>query len=456
MTVTDGREALPHAVDEALRTMRESARAEGRHDVPGSPGTVDPAVLRSALATLPHDDQQLLWDVHVHGRGVETIAREKALHARAVRHRLRRAEERLAAGFAAAHARYCAPGCLETRTSLQDYVRHQLGTRRRDALESHLFSCEDCMRAFIEIREAGWALRDAAPALLAGTAGLAAAGPVVIGVGGAASSGLGTVAWVGSAGAAVAGAWERFVRAVRQLGPNGVGAATATGVAVVALLVLTLTAAEREEPSAAVPPLAAGPGAPAPAPVVPSPAAASPADTEPETEEPAPEPTPTPETSPADVPPVGSAVAEPTPDPAPHATDRPTDPEPEPSGEPTPRPTPAPSSSPSPSPTSTQSPSPSPTPTPSPTPSPSPTPPVVVEVTLEVGGTGVYRLVPQGEGAEITGVSTARNTWAEQRPDGDWRVGTTGVHRGAVTVEATGPPGTQPSATLKPAYWHPW
>ncbi len=454
MTATDAR-TRPRAVDEALRAMRESARAAGRPDGPGAPGSVDAEVLRTALATLPHDDQQLLWEVHVHGRAVEAIAREKALHARAVLQRLRRAEDRLATGLAAAHVRSCPPACLETRSALQAYVRHRLGTRRRDLLERHLFSCEGCMRAFVEIRQAGWALRDGAPALLAGTVGLAAAGPVVIGAGGAAASGLGAFAWLGSVGAAAAAAWEWVVRAVGQLGRTGTAAA-ATGAVTVAVAAVAFAVASGGEPAE---PAAAPPAAEAAAPPVEGgPAPAAPSEAEPAAapeEEPEAGSAPTPEPPSADVPARAPAVA-----PGEVRADVPPAVAPDSAlapgvtgeAEPVdgPRPTPAPTPMPTPTPTPSPTPSPTSTPSPSPTPSPTLEAPVVAEVTLDVGRIGVFRVVARGEGAEVTGVTAHRRVQVTRDADGTWFVRTRGHAHGRVTVEVTGPPGTQPWAALVP------
>ncbi|WP_049788376.1 zf-HC2 domain-containing protein [Isoptericola variabilis] len=423
--------------------MREAAVAAGRQDGPGAPGTADPDVLRTALATLPHDDQQLLWDVHVHGRGVEAIAQERALHARAVQHRLRRAEERLATGFAAAHARSCAPGCLDTRSALQDYVRHRLATRRREALENHLFSCEDCMRAFIDIRQAAWALRDAAPALLAGVVGLAAAAPVVIGVGGAASSGVGAFAWLGSAGVGAGAAWEWLTRGFRQLGRSGT-VGVASGAAVVAVAAVAVAVAGGGEPAPPGADEPAPPAAEAPA-QAPAPAPAAPAPSTPEA--PVPEPSDLPSDEPAAEP---SRAPAPAPEPAPArepATPS-SDPAPEPTPDRTPGPAVVPPPAPEPAPSPTPSAAPGPTPTPTPSPDPTPETPAVAQVTLEVRGVGVFRVVARGDGAEITAVTGTARTLVTRGGDGTWYVRTLGIRDGSVVVDVTGPPGTQPSAAL--------
>ncbi|WP_415803662.1 sigma factor-like helix-turn-helix DNA-binding protein, partial [Isoptericola cucumis] len=215
-------------VDDAIRRMRDAAAAGGHDDGPGAPGTVDPDVLRTVLATLPHDDQRLLWSHHVRGRSLATIAAEIGVHARALRRRLHHAEQRLAAAFADAHARACPPGCLDTRTSLREYVSHRLALRRRTVLEEHLFGCDGCMRAFIDVRQASWALRDAGPLLLGGLSA-ATAGPVVVGAMTAGSTGAG-LAGLGSVGAALAAAWEWLRGQVLRLDRLGKAGLAGAGV----------------------------------------------------------------------------------------------------------------------------------------------------------------------------------------------------------------------------------
>ena len=463
------------AVDDAIRTMRAAAAAEGRHDAPGAAGTVDPAVLRTVLATLPHDDQRLLWDRHVVGRELSAIATELGMHARAVLRRLRRAEERLGAAFAAAHARACPPGCLDTRQSLHAYVRHRLSPPRRTVLEAHLFGCQGCMRAFIDVREAGWAVRDAGPLLLAGTAAGAAAGaPVVVGALAAGTTGAGAVAWSGPVGAALLAAWEwarTLVLRLGQLGKAGlIGAGAAAGVTVAAVAV----ALSGGGGGPAVAPPAAGPTssavAPAPAPGGPSSPDAPP--------EPGPSASTSPDPDPAEdsaEDPSAPSTGDPTADPAPEPTSPgtasqpgtpPSSPEPsDPGTEPTPSPAPSRSTSPTPPaspspPPSTPSTSPStPTPTPSddPTDEPDPDPtdepdpePVETVVRAETSGMrGVHSVTANAPDAVVVKVTEDRR-WlrAEQCGDG-WYVGSWRNQVGTISVTVLAPPGADTGVTVQ-------
>ncbi|MFE5341672.1 zf-HC2 domain-containing protein [Isoptericola sp. NPDC056578] len=382
------------AVDDAIRKMRAAAAAHGRDDAPGAAGTADPAVLRTVLATLPHDDQRLLWDRHVLGRELPAIATELGMHARAVLRRLRQAEERLGAAFAAAHARACPPGCLDTRQSLHSYVRHRLSPPRRTVLEAHLFGCQGCMRAFIDVREAGWAVRDAGPLLLGGMAAGAAA-PVVVGALGAGTTGLGAIAWSGPVGAALLAAWE-WVRTLwlrlGQLGKAGmIGAGTVAGVAVAAVAVavsgggggpVAAPPAPGPTSSAVAPAPAPGDAASPDAPPEPEPSATTPAEPTPSEDAPAPPATDAPTSNPT-----APGTAPTTPPPVTQPGTTPSSPQPgDPETRPTSSPTPPGSSSPPP-------PSPSPSPTPTPTSSPSEEPTIPEEPDPELVVTTVTRSV---------------------------------------------------------------
>ena len=449
-------------VDDAIRRMRDAAAAGGHDDGPGAPGTVDPDVLRTVLATLPHDDQRLLWSHHVRGRSLATIAAEIGVHARALRRRLHHAEQRLAAAFADAHARACPPGCLDTRTSLREYVSHRLAPRRRTVLEEHLFGCDGCMRAFIDVRQASWALRDAGPLLLGGLSA-ATAGPVVVGAMTAASTGAG-LAGLGSVGAALAAAWEWLrgqVLRLDRLGKAGLaGAGVVAVVAVTAVAVPLVGGGPKPEAPAAAPPSSADPAPPVEVPGDPT---ADPADDEPSDPPIAPPADPAPvDPSPVDPTPVDPSPVDPAPsDPAGPSdgptTDRPEpvppstppsgtpDPSDDPADEPTARPT-----SPEPTPTPT-SPTPSPT-TPAPTPTPTPTEPATRTVSLTVPESRiarVYEVVAVGEDAQVVGVRSADGDTTQWPGFRTWYVGSWGRDEATVTVELEGAPGSRPSATLK-------
>lgn len=443
--------APPADVDDAIRRMRDAAAAGGHDDGPGAPGTVDPDVLRTVLATLPYDDQRLLWSHHVRGRTLATIAAEVGVHARALRRRLQHAEQRLAAALADAHARACPPGCVDTRTALREYLGHRLGPRRRTVLEEHLFGCDGCMRAFVDVRQASWALRDAGPLLLGGMSA-ATAGPVVVGATTAGSTGAG-VAGLGSVGAALAatGEWLRGqVLRLDRLGKAGLAGAGILAVVAVTAVAVPLAGGGPQPPD----PAAASSSTPDPAPPVevPPKVPRTPADDEPSADpstEPPADPTPDdpagssdgpatdrPEpTSPSTLPPSGTG--DPGDEPG---TDEPG------SDEPATRPT-----SPEPTPSAT-TPKPTPT-TPKPTPpAPAPTQPASRSITLTVPESSIarwYEVVPEGEDARVVSVRTEHGDTTQWSGFRAWYVGSWGRDEAAVRVELEGAPGTRPGATLK-------
>ncbi|MFD6138236.1 zf-HC2 domain-containing protein, partial [Promicromonospora sp. NPDC060271] len=107
----------------------------------------------------------------------------------AVTMRLRRAEERLAGAFAAAHAQGVGePECRTTRAAMHDYLKGRLLPRRQRRLEVHMDGCGECTRAFVDVREVSWMLRDLGQHLIAGgwaTGAVGAVGAVGAGAGGA-------------------------------------------------------------------------------------------------------------------------------------------------------------------------------------------------------------------------------------------------------------------------------
>lgn len=170
VTETGGDDAPARAgyVDDAIRRMRVAAAAAGRGGAPGAAGTADAEVLRTALATLPPDDQRLLWATHVQRQEPSAVAAALGTHPRAAARLLPQAEQALATVLADAHARGCPPGCAGTREALHDLVRGRVPSGRATELEDHLLDCAACLRAFVDVREPAWALRDAGPRLLAG------------------------------------------------------------------------------------------------------------------------------------------------------------------------------------------------------------------------------------------------------------------------------------------------
>src|SRR5690606_27960726 len=154
-------------------------------------------------------DREILLERHVHDRAVSDIATGLGVRPHAVTMRLRRAEERLAGAFAAAHAQAVAePECRATRAAMHDYLKDRLLPRRRGRVEAHMDSCADCTRAFLDVREVSWMLRDlgqhvVAAAVATGTLGAAVGAGAAGAAGGAAGAGAG--AGAGASGGAGAG-----------------------------------------------------------------------------------------------------------------------------------------------------------------------------------------------------------------------------------------------------------
>jgi DNA-directed RNA polymerase specialized sigma24 family protein len=129
----------------------------------------DVSMLRTALSDLADDDREILLDRHVHDKAVTHIAAGLDVRPHAVTMRLRRAEEHLAGAFAAAHARAVnEPGCRTTRAAMHDYLKGRLLPRRQRRLEVHMNGCGECTRAFIDVREVSWMLRDLGQHLIGG------------------------------------------------------------------------------------------------------------------------------------------------------------------------------------------------------------------------------------------------------------------------------------------------
>ncbi|MCL2594906.1 MAG: hypothetical protein FWD83_05250 [Promicromonosporaceae bacterium] len=373
---------------------------------PGEPGTADPELVQQALDALPSDDRQMLWLKHVESADDHTVAAAMSISLGTVQRRLRKAERAMSHSFAGVHARVAASldgACATTRGSLGEYSRHRVHASRRRVLEAHLFGCEECMRAFIDIRESAWSLRDAAPLLLAGLTGLAAVGGTV--ASGAAVTTSGGTPWSAFCGQAVDAVREAVFSVGRgALIGGGATAGVVTAAAVTAAVAFSggsgdvayVAGGIYEEPPAVVieTPVPEEP-TPSPEPT-PIPEPSMP----PVVAEPTPTPTPTPSPThqvpvrprPQPTMPAEPAVPEPAPEiaytpeptPAPEAAPEPTS-TPEPTPIPSPTPESAPTSTPEPeatsSPTPTVTPPPSPSPTSTPTPEPS-VPPVVVEPTV--------------------------------------------------------------------------
>ncbi|MGI5191028.1 zf-HC2 domain-containing protein [Promicromonospora sp. CA-289599] len=200
------------AVNEAISMTREAGRAHPVEDdtldglTPPVAGAeldaerhADVAMLRTALSDLADDDRQILLERHVHDRAVTDIATNLGVRPHAVTMRLRRAEERLAGAFAAAHAQGVnEPECRTTRAAMHDYLKDRLLPRRRTRFEAHMDGCAECTRAFVDVREVSWMLRDLGQHVIAGAIATGALGAAV---GGAAAGAAGGAAGAGAAGA---------------------------------------------------------------------------------------------------------------------------------------------------------------------------------------------------------------------------------------------------------------
>jgi len=426
-------------------------------------------MLRRALDGLTGADRDLLWSRHVDERSVTAIAEALAVRPHAVTVRLRRAEERLAGGFAAAHAALTDEAdCRAARSGMHGYLKGRLSARRRRELEQHVDGCAACTRAFIDVREVSWGLKAIAPwlgagalkgaAVLAGTAGGTGAGGAAGARGARRGRGTTTAAVAGGVLVVAAG-----LASAMALGPDGGPARPAT----TPTTVVAAADGERSgaaggdtqplDPSAASPTASAagtvspsgapGPGAPAADAGPPFPADAPPL---------------------ADDGPVQAAsrgddtgrTTAPTPAPAAAGSSAPaTAPRPQ-SGPPSPR-TPDPSPS-SPVPSSSSTPVPSSPPSPA-TPAAPPgapassaptTAPATQTFTAELPvrgvGPGLYR-VAATDGVTITRVRAPHaDTWVYRWVDDRWYVQvwrTASPH--VVTVTFTGPAGS--SVWLRPA-----
>ncbi|MFJ3406074.1 zf-HC2 domain-containing protein [Promicromonospora sp. NPDC090134] len=193
------------AVNEAISMTREAGRARPVEDdtlaalTPPVAGAeldaereVDVSMLRSALSDLADDDRKILLDRHVRDLAVADIAGDLGVRPHAVTMRLRRAEERLAGAFAAAHAQEVnEPECRTTRAAMHDYLKERLLPRRRARVEAHMDGCAECTRAFIDVREVSWMLRDLGQHLVAGAAATGALGAAVAGAAGAGAGAAG-------------------------------------------------------------------------------------------------------------------------------------------------------------------------------------------------------------------------------------------------------------------------
>ncbi|MFD2796344.1 RNA polymerase sigma factor [Promicromonospora vindobonensis] len=349
------------AVNEAISMTREAGRTRPVEDdtldglAPPVAGAeldaerqADVSMLRSALSDLGDDDRQILLERHVHDKAVTDIASGLGVRPHAVTMRLRRAEERLAGAFAAAHAQGVnEPECRTTRAAMHDYLKGRLLPRRQRRLEVHMDGCAECTRAFIDVREVSWMLRDLGQHLIAGGLVTGAAGAGVVGT---AAVGTGTT----GTGTAGAGAKSRSFGKKETAVAAGVLAALAIGGGAMALI------ANQSEPpvqaiqdtgTVAEPPGAPNPPEPAPQDKPPSIPPADPqprpATTPKEDAAPAPDPVPpperevpAPEPEPEDAPVVPAPA--PRPDPAPVA-ERPAPQEPAPApAAPAPRPEPEP------------------------------------------------------------------------------------------------------------------
>ncbi|NNU26718.1 hypothetical protein [Isoptericola sediminis] len=408
-----------------VQQLRAAAAAAGRDDGPGADGTVDPDVVRTALATLSHDDQRLLADRYVGGRRLEVVARELGIPGRSAPRRLQHAEDRFARALAAAHARGGARrACVETCHDLPAYVGHRLGGGRRELLEDHLLGCSGCLRAFVEVHGVAWALQDVAPVLRGGPVPTARSVPPVLGA-----------------------ALTRAPRRGFLPGPvpaaigRPVAVAAAVGVVAVAIAAGTLLDGDGALVAAPSPvPAAMGGSSTAPAPQVtmllsPDASAAAPSPDVSLTASPSPS-------------------SGPVPDPEPTSSASTTSPGDEPTSQESFASVPPASTPPrGPSPGTTSAPSPAPTRSASSPSAPAPAPasePVTTTVALDVSGRGTFQVIPTG-GGQIVDVSPRDgNVRVQRAADGSWSVSTRGSSTGVLDVRVTGPGGSAPGALLVP------
>ncbi|MDO8147839.1 hypothetical protein Q6350_05280 [Isoptericola sp. b515] len=412
---------------ERARQLRAAAAAAGHDDGPGAAGTVDPDVVRTALATLSHDDQRLLGDRYVAGRRLEVVARELGIPGRSASRRLGHAEDRFARALAAAHARGGSRrACVETRHALPGYVGHRLGGGRRQLLEDHLFGCSGCLRAFVEVRGVAWALQDVAPALRGAPVPTVRSLPAVLGA--PLTPGPRRGLLPGPVPAAVG---------------RTVAVAAAVGVVAVAIAAGTLLDGGGALDGTSLPvPAAMESSSSAPAPQVtmllsPDPSASA--------QSPGVSPTSSPSPS-------SSASSGPVPDPDPTPSASTSSPGDEPTSQESSASVPPASTPPrGSSPGTTSAPSPEPTRSASSPSAPVPaSEPVTTTVALDVSGRGTSQVVPTG-GGQIVDVSPRDgNVRVQRAADGSWSVSTRGSSTGVLDVRVTGPGGSAPGALLVP------
>jgi DNA-directed RNA polymerase specialized sigma24 family protein len=349
------------AVNEAISMTREAGRARPVEDdtfdglTPPVAGAeldaerlADVSMLRTALSDLAEDDRQILLERHVHRRAVTDIATGLGVRPHAVTMRLRRAEERLAGAFAAAHAQAVnEPECRTTRAAMHDYLKGRLLPRRQERLEVHMDGCTECTRAFIDVREVSWMLRDLGQHFIGGVFVTGSVGGAAVG------------------GAAVVGAGPRAFGKRETSVAAGVVAALVVGGAAAAYLnnqtdpppqaVVDLSGggSAAAQPPTQDPPPAFPPADPQPRPATTPKEDAAPApDPAPAPEQDVSEPAPEPELEPEPEPALEPAGAEPAPapderapadtpaQPAPEQAVDPPAPEPEPAPKPEPEPEP--------------------------------------------------------------------------------------------------------------------
>ncbi|MCP2266560.1 zf-HC2 domain-containing protein [Promicromonospora thailandica] len=242
------------AMNEAISLTREAGRTTAVEDdaldglappVEGAEPAVerqaDVAMLRAALADLADDDRRILVERHVHDRAVSEIASGLGVRPHAVTMRLRRAEERLAGAFAAAHAQAVnEPECRATRAAMHDYLKDRLLPRRRGRVEAHMDGCAECTRAFLDVREVSWMLRDLGQHVVAGAV---ATGALGAGVGaGLVGGGAGSAGGAGGSGGGAGG---------RRFGTKEAAVAAAVAAAVVGGGAAALAALQPDDPPAA-------------------------------------------------------------------------------------------------------------------------------------------------------------------------------------------------------------
>ncbi|MFG2121511.1 sigma-70 family RNA polymerase sigma factor [Streptomyces sp. NPDC048710] len=343
--------------DFAVFAQQASRGSEVSDDAALDPGAdvralheAEQSMAMQAFRSLPQRWQAVLWHTEVEDESPSQVAVLFGLDANGTRVLASRAREGLRQAYLQAHVSASLVGdeeCSRYADQLGTYARRKLRIRAERGLRKHLDECARCRLAAAQIEEVASGIPAVVPVavigwfgaagyakalgIIAGGAGVGAAGAAAAAGGSSSSAGGGAAAAGGSSGGSGASAGAA---ASEGLGAP-VKAGIAAGVVAVAVAAVSMALLNDSHPTKEV---------------------AKPAQSPPAVEQPQPQPSaatpsPTPTPSKKKLAPVPVALA------------------PEPARTPTPAPTPTPTPTPTPPPT------PAPTPTPTPTPTRTPTPP---------------------------------------------------------------------------------